>query len=218
MASSFHCPGTQSRLPIRCRDGDGHGTPAENEPAIANRRKAWCGRGDLNPHGLAPNGFSYQLRLSPSPPSRVRARGGFVVWTIPSPWRVRFRCCPSSLYTFPLPGLARDCHLTGFPDFEQFCISGFPGSTQTSFKSVASTDSATPAWPPPPIASRLSAANSKLLTATLLLALRSYTGGSPSIGSPPRPRINVMSSATAAARRSASMPRITRATPTPPRR
>jgi hypothetical protein len=42
-----------------------------------------------------------------------------VVWTIPSPCpgpgRVRasgdpgFRCCPSSLYTFPFPGLARDC-------------------------------------------------------------------------------------------------------------
>ena len=39
----------------------------------------WCGRGDLNPHELLPNGFSYQLRLSP-PPERA-----FVVWTIPSP-------------------------------------------------------------------------------------------------------------------------------------
>jgi hypothetical protein len=27
-------------------------------------------------------------------------------------------------------GLARDCHLTGFPEFEQFCIAGFPVSTQ----------------------------------------------------------------------------------------
>jgi hypothetical protein len=38
------------------------------------------------------------------------------------------RCCPSSLYTFPAgisPGLARDCHLR-FPEFEQFCIAGFP--------------------------------------------------------------------------------------------
>jgi hypothetical protein len=45
---------------------------------------------------------------------------GFVVWTIPSPCSGAaepesgqtdpgFRCCPSSLYTFPLPGLARDC-------------------------------------------------------------------------------------------------------------
>jgi hypothetical protein len=27
-------------------------------------------------------------------------------------------------------GLARDRHLTGFPEFEQFCIAGFPASTQ----------------------------------------------------------------------------------------
>ena len=27
------------------------------------------------------------------------------------------------------PGLARDCHLTGFPDFEQFSIAGFPASS-----------------------------------------------------------------------------------------
>jgi hypothetical protein len=34
-----------------------------------------------------------------------------VVWTIPSPCldRLRVRCCPSSLYTFPWQGLARDC-------------------------------------------------------------------------------------------------------------
>src|ERR1019366_2505686 len=30
------------------------------------------------------------------------------------------------------PGLARDCHFTGFPEFEQFCIAGFPTRTQVS--------------------------------------------------------------------------------------
>jgi hypothetical protein len=30
--------------------------------------------------------------------------------------------------------LARDCHFTGFPEFEQFYISGFPESTQASSK------------------------------------------------------------------------------------
>ena len=30
------------------------------------------------------------------------------------------RCYPSSLYTFPMWGLARDCHVKGFPEFEQF--------------------------------------------------------------------------------------------------
>ena len=73
-----------------------------------------------------------------------RRHEAFVVWTIPSPWRMRFRCCPSSLYTFPLPGLARDCHAKGFPEFEQFCICGFLQSTLDRFKSVASTSSATP--------------------------------------------------------------------------
>ena len=58
------------------------------------------------------------------------ARERFGVWTIPSPWPCGFRCCPSSLYTFPFPGLARDCHLTGSPEFGQFCIFGFPESTQ----------------------------------------------------------------------------------------
>src|ERR1041384_8724591 len=68
---------------------------------------------------------------------------GFGVWTIPSPCPdldPGVRCCPSSLYTFPAvqPGLARDCHVKGFPEFEQFCIAGFPASTQVLFKSSAS--------------------------------------------------------------------------------
>ena len=91
---------------------------------------------------LRPNGFSYHLRLSP-PPSGVC--GLDYPFTLAS----RRRCCPSSLYTFPfgmfLPGLARDCHFTGFPEFEQFCIAGFPASTQVAIKSGASADSATPA-------------------------------------------------------------------------
>ena len=57
----------------------------------------------------------------------------------------RLRRYPSSLYTFPLPGLARDCHVKGFPEFGQFCIPGFPESTQICFKSLASTNSATSA-------------------------------------------------------------------------
>jgi len=36
----------------------------------------------------------------------------------------------------------------GFPEFEQFCIAGFPASTQFAFKSVASTSFATPACLP----------------------------------------------------------------------
>ena len=112
-------------------------------------RRTWCGRRDLNPHGpFKPCGFSYRLRLSP--PEREHLCGAHArvaVWTIPSPYpeRLGLRCCPSSLYTFPVRGLARDSHLTGFPEFEQFCTPDFPGGTQSWLKSVASTNSATPA-------------------------------------------------------------------------
>ena len=50
-----------------------------------------------------------------------------------------------------LCGLARDCQFKGFPEFEQFCIAGFPASTQDLSKSVASTDFATSAFPRLPI-------------------------------------------------------------------
>jgi len=104
----------------------------------------WCGRPDLNRHGLTPNGFftRYGFRR---PVWRVSAQNRFGVWTIPSPLPSGFRCCPSSLYNFPFPGLARDCHLTGSPEFGQFCIFSFPESTQVWLKSVASTNFATPA-------------------------------------------------------------------------
>jgi hypothetical protein len=61
----------------------------------------------------------------------------FVVWTIPSPspGALGLRCCPSSVYTFPAEisvqawlGIA----ISGFPEFGQFCIAGFPASTQVS--------------------------------------------------------------------------------------
>lgn len=45
-------------------------------------------------------------------------------------------------------GLARDCHLTGFPEFEQFYSWRFRQCTQFSFKSLVSTDSTTSAWCP----------------------------------------------------------------------
>jgi len=50
---------------------------------VENGICAWCGRRESNPHEDTINGFSYQLRLSPSrvAPSRF---GEFVVWTIAS--------------------------------------------------------------------------------------------------------------------------------------
>ena len=79
------------------------------------------------PLPLRANGFSCPLRLSP--PRRRR------VWGLDYPFALanRLRRCPSSLYTFPPDspaGLARDCHLTGFPEFGQFYVPGFPERTQ----------------------------------------------------------------------------------------
>jgi len=42
----------------------------------------------------------------------------------------RFRPCPSSLYTFRFPGLARYCLREGSTEFEQFYSPSFPGGTQ----------------------------------------------------------------------------------------
>ncbi len=53
---------------------------------------------------------------------------------------------PSKPYRIVRSSLARDYQFKGFPEFEQFYIHCFQGRTQ-KFKSVASTDSATPAHP-----------------------------------------------------------------------
>src|SRR5579885_402596 len=41
----------------------------------------------------------------------------------------RLRCRPSTLYTFPVKGLARRWHFTAFADFERFYFRSFPLST-----------------------------------------------------------------------------------------
>jgi len=59
----------------------------------------------------------------------------------PPPEYPGLRCCPSSLYTFPEKVSLRawlGIAIAGFPEFEQFCIDGFPASTQVSLKSSAS--------------------------------------------------------------------------------
>jgi hypothetical protein len=58
----------------------------------------------------------------------------------PAPERPAFRRCPSSLYTF-LTRISVEAWLgiaiSGSPDFGQFCIAGFPASTQVFLKSAA---------------------------------------------------------------------------------
>ncbi len=101
------------------------------------------------PRAVKLRGFSYRLRLSPSLLQSVSKVCGLdYPFTVP---RIApgVRCCPSSLYTFPAeklrPGLARDCHVKGFPEFGQFYFASFPASTQVLLKSAASAVSATPA-------------------------------------------------------------------------
>lgn len=77
---------------------------------------------------LRSNGFSCQPRLSPPPCG---------VCGLDYPFTVAFALGATRLVSTPSrrehnvrPGLARDCHFTGFPDFEQFYIAGFPARTQ----------------------------------------------------------------------------------------
>jgi len=81
---------------------------------------------------LRSNGFSCPLRLSPPPHACSK------VWGLDYPFTVSgfdSGCQVLPVYSLHLPGqfqpgLARDRHVTGFPEFEQFCIAGFPASTQ----------------------------------------------------------------------------------------
>jgi len=83
---------------------------------------------------VKPNGFSYLLRLSPPRPDKWSARKSLGPGLSLHPsyqvscqavGAARLVSTPSRPESFRL-GLARDCHFTGFPEFEQFCIAGFP--------------------------------------------------------------------------------------------
>lgn len=88
-------------------------------------------RGVVRAEGIEPTrpcGLRIFVPLRLSPPRQRRVRGLDYTFTIP---HMRFRCCPSSLYTFPEVlqawlGIA----FSGFPDFEQFYTAGFPMGTQ----------------------------------------------------------------------------------------
>ncbi|TPW26374.1 hypothetical protein FJU11_14965 [Pararhizobium mangrovi] len=94
-----------------------------------------------------PRGFPLRIFV-PSTAFAAADKPAFAVWTIPSPCAARSpRLGAARLVSTPSrlpPGLARDRQIKGFPEFEQFCTGSFPPGTQ-SFKSVASTDSATSA-------------------------------------------------------------------------
>ncbi len=89
------------------------------------------------PQALRPNGFSCHLRLSPPPtgvcgldypftlPRIVRLRQSYAATGVQGLGAARLVSTPSRTDALR-PGLARDCHFKGSPEFEQFCIAGFP--------------------------------------------------------------------------------------------
>ena len=85
--------------------------------------EVWCRIGDSNT--WPPHSSHYNFRC------HCLNRTMFVRWTFPSSYQQSWvRCSPSSLYTFSLRNLARDCHFTGFPDFDECSLKGFPMRTQ----------------------------------------------------------------------------------------
>jgi hypothetical protein len=125
-------------------------------PAVSRRKKLQ--KGMVRAEGLEPsravklNGFSYRPRLSPpgrdvsgharqvcgldypfTIPRKIRGLGAARLVSTPS----RLECSGRAWL-----GIA----ISGFPEFGQFCITGFPSEHSSFLKSVASAGSATPAW------------------------------------------------------------------------
>ena len=112
-------------------------------------RRKWCGRGDSNPHRhCCPTDFrtSYGFRRLAAPGGEASSWSGLSLHRAPAP---EFRCCPSSLYTFPAVsgrawlGIAM---LQGSPNLSSSAPPVSRRALKFSLKSVASADSATPAW------------------------------------------------------------------------
>jgi len=145
---------SRSRVSVRCPligDGAIPGLTGwgqlPHDDSGSQKRGEWCGRGDSNPHGISPNGFSYRLRLSP-PRVSASLRSGLSLHRAPNGRGVgaaRLVSTPSRLDLVIRPGLARDRHLTGFPEFEQFYSAGFPAGTQELPQVRCVYHSATPA-------------------------------------------------------------------------
>src|SRR5271155_5647636 len=118
-----------------------------------DRKREWCGRRDLNPHELFRlHGFSYRLRLSPpgrgalkrmrqvcgldypfTVPRKIRGLGAARLVSTPSWSECWMRKNMEHAFQAWL-GIA----ISGFPEFGQFCIAGFPDEHSSFLKSVAS--------------------------------------------------------------------------------
>lgn len=89
--------------------------------------------GGLEPPRAEPDGFSYQLRFSP-PPKVAQERLGsglslrHALSNSQGLGAARLVSTPSTMLSHH--SLARDRHLTGFPEFEQFYTARFRAGTQ----------------------------------------------------------------------------------------
>jgi len=105
-----------------------------------------------------PRGYPQRIFVPASafaaPASREASQGswsGLSLHPAPAPGRVRasgdpgFRCCPSSLYTFPFPGLARDCRREVSPSLGSSASPVSRGALK-SLQVRCVCHSATPAW------------------------------------------------------------------------
>ena len=116
-------------------------TPLRQAPATARSalsepaNKGGAGGGNRTHMGISPTDFHTSYAFRRRPPPYIGQRR---LWSGLSLHRAladqgvgaaRLVSTPSA--TLSRCGLARDRHFTGFPEFEQFCIAGFPASTQS---------------------------------------------------------------------------------------
>ncbi|SVC53176.1 uncharacterized protein METZ01_LOCUS306030 [marine metagenome] len=84
----------------------------------------WCRLGDLNTR--PPHSSHYNFRCHPHYSVGVRALDfPFII-----PTEVGLDAHRQVSTPLPLGALARDCHFTGFPDFDECSPKGFPMGTQ----------------------------------------------------------------------------------------
>jgi hypothetical protein len=111
-------------------------------------QKAWCGRRDSNPHERKLNGFSYHPTAFAARTQRVSARQ---VCGLDYPFTVSRKVWDLGAARLVSTPSRRKAHrawlgiaISGFPEFEQFCIAGFPDEHSSFLKSVASAISPRP--------------------------------------------------------------------------
>ena len=124
-------------------DGARASSPRQLEMAERRWRRQWCGRPDLNRHSsFEPRDFHTTSAFAASP-GRVCAFGSFVVWTIPSPSRVRALGAARLVSTPSRRSFDRSAWLGiacyRFPRIWAVLLLRFPGGHSILLKSLAST-------------------------------------------------------------------------------